>query len=196
MARSWHVLRTEPRAEYLAADLLAEDGLEVYFPRVKAPEQRTGHDDTPLFPGYLFLKFDPLTEVWPSFRSGHRVSGWVSFQGMIPAVPDDIMTELKQTVESLNSGNGLWQRYRQGEKVRVVSNNIDSLAEIVEEARSPQGQAKVLMNFMGRIIHAQVPWTDLRTIIAQTDEKPRLPRRTRGKGRFIQGIGPRATSTA
>lgn len=195
MSRSWHVLRTEPRAEYLAADLLSEDGFEVYFPRVQSPDKRAGHDDTPLFPGYLFLKFDPQTEDWPSFHSNHRVAGWVNFQGMVPSVPESVMTKLKETVESLNSGNGLWQRYRQGEKVRVVSNNIDSLAEIVEEARSPQGQAKVLMNFMGRIVPARVPWTDLRTISAQTDEKPRLPRRTRGRGRFIRGIGLRATDT-
>ena len=196
MAQCWHVLRTEPRAEYLTADVLGREGVDVFFPCVKAPNPRPGHDNTPLFPGYLFLRFDPVTEGWPSFRPAHHVAGWVSFHGVVPTVPDGVIADLQQRIETINGGDGLWRRFHRGEKVRVVSNNLDGLAEVVEEAKSPQGRAKVLLHFMGRIVHAQVPWESLRPISDRSEDRPRLPRRTRGKGRWIQGFGPGAAIKA
>ena len=68
MALEWRVIRTEPRAEYLAAQELGRDGFEVLFPRVKVTQPRKGHSDMPLFPGYLFLRCDADTGAWPVFR--------------------------------------------------------------------------------------------------------------------------------
>ena len=61
MSLDWYVLRTEPRGEYLAAAELESDGFQVFFPRVNTPNSRVGHDDLPLFPGYIFLRCDPQT---------------------------------------------------------------------------------------------------------------------------------------
>ena len=114
MASNWYVLRTEPRAEYLAATELGDDGFEVFFPRVTSPYNRVGHDDVPLFPGYLFLRCDPEADGWPFFRLRHRVAGWVRFGGVVPTIPDEVIAELEQRVEGVNSGMGLWRQYKQG----------------------------------------------------------------------------------
>ena len=47
----WRVVRTSPRAEFLAATELERDGLEVYCPRVLDPLVRSRRPDTALFPG-------------------------------------------------------------------------------------------------------------------------------------------------
>ena len=196
MGLSWYVLITEPRAEYLAASELNKDEFEVFFPRVKTPHHRAGHVDEPLFPGYLFLHVDPDAGRWPSFRPAHRLKGWVNFAGMVPSIPDETITELARRVDMLNASDGLWHRYQPGETVRVVSGNIDNLAQVVEEAKSPQGRARVLMEFMGRQIQAQVPWADLRPVEHGPNENQRPPRRTRGGGRWIRGFGPAASARA
>ena len=192
MASNWYVLRTEPRAEYLAATELGDDGFEVFFPRVTSPNNRVGHDDVPLFPAYLFLRCDPEADGWPFFRLRHRVAGWVRFGGVVPTIPDEVIAELEQRVEGVNSGMGLWRQYKQGERVFVVSHGMEDLAEIVEEAKSPQANARVLLQFMGRLVQAQVPWADLRPVPDHVSESRYLPRRTRGRGRWIRGFGPRA----
>ena len=194
MAISWYVLRTEARAEYLAAKELASDGFEIFFPRAKTPHDRIGHSDSPLFPGYLFLRCDPQTDGWPTFRPKHRVYGWVSFGGEVPSLPDPVVSELMNRLEALNQSGGLWYRFRSGEKVRVVGNNMDNLAEVIEEASSPNARAQVLMQFMGRLVRAQVPWENLRLVQDPSSEKERHPRRTRGGGRWIQGFGARAVA--
>lgn len=188
MALSWYVLATEPRAEYIAAAELRRDGLEIFFPLVKAMHHRAGHADEPLFPGYLFLRLSTNPENWPSFRPAHRVIGWVNFQGVVPSVPEEAIANLERRVEAINAGEGLWRRFTPGETVRIVSGHIDSLAKVVAEAKSPQGRANVLLDFMGGQISAQVPWTDIRPVENQTREKQRAPRRTRGNRRWIQSF--------
>ena len=192
----WYVARTEPRAEFLAASELSRDGIEVFFPRITALHPRMGHPDTPLFPGYLFVRFDPESEGWPSFRPIHRILGWVTFGAEVPWLPDRVIGELRERVDAIDRDGGLWQRFQRGQMVRVVGHNLDSLAEVIEEARSPQGRAKVLLQFMGRLVKAQVPWENLRPAQAPPVETHRAPRRTRGGGRWVRGFGPAAVTAS
>lgn len=196
MDSNWHVIRTEPRAEYLAADELDRDGFEVFFPRIKVAHPRCGHSDTPIFPGYLFLRLDAQMEGWPVFRPRHRVVNWVRFGDEIPSLPDDAVAELRQRVDTINGEGGLWRGFKPGDKVRVISNTIQGLAEVIEGAKSPQGRVKVLLEFMGRLVRAQIPWDALRPVEEESEKGRRPLRRTRGGGRWIAGFGLRAPDGA
>lgn len=196
MTAEWYVIRTEPRAEYLAAGELTRDGFEIFFPRVQVTLPRTGHVDTPLFPGYLFLRCDPGTDNWPTFRPGHRISGWVRYGGEIPSVPDEAVDELRQRLLGIRTEGGLWRRFMPGEKVQVVSGSMEGIAEVLEETKSPQANVRVLLQFMGGFVHAQVPWDSLRPMDNEPIERTRLPRRTRGGGRWVRGFGARASAAA
>lgn len=191
MALKWYVLRTNPQAEYLAAGALERDGFQVLLPCVNSPRPRAGHPDIPLFPGYLFLRFDPENDGWPTFRQLHRVSGWVTFDGVVPPVPEEAVAELTHRVESMNEGHGLWNQFNPGERVRVVCGNMESLAQVVEGAKSPQGRVQVLMDFMGRQVQAQVPWNSLHSVTDSPQGNNRPSRRTRGRGRWIRGFETR-----
>ena len=191
MAQGWYVLRTEPMAEYIAAEGLVRDGYEVFFPTVKSLFHRAGHSDAPLFPSYLFIRCDPEVDGSPVFRPSNRIAGWVNFGGEVPTVPDDVMAELTRRLDAIKGGEGLWKRFAPGDKVRVLSTTLDSVAEVVEESKSAQGKAKVLLQFMGRVIQAQVPWEYLKPLQDQPFPKLRPARRTRGKGRWIEGFGHR-----
>ena len=196
MARRWYIARTKPRAEFLAAEELSRDGFETFFPQVKRPQNRNSHADTPLFPGYLFLRCELDGDRRSSFRQGHHLLGWVGFGGEVPSVPDEVVAALTNRVEALNDQGGLWRRFKPGDKVFVTSSKIQSLAEVVEEAKSPETRVRVLLQFMDRLVSAQVPWQDLQPMEGQRegqpDAKARAPRRTRGRGRPIREVEPTA----
>jgi len=192
MGLKWYVARTLPRGEFAAAIELSRDGFEVFSPQVKVPHPRPGHSEIPLFPGYLFIRWDPEIDGWPSFRPGHHITGFVRFDNEVPSLSDEIVGELMERWEAINQQGGLFRQFSRGEKVQVVSGNLQGLAEIVEEAKSPQARAKVLMQFMGRLVQAQVPWDSLRPIEDKQFEIQRAPRRTRGGGRWIRGFGSSA----
>jgi len=197
MARRWYVVRTKPQSEYLAAAALERDGFELFFPHVRTPRPNSGRDDVPLFPGYLFLRHDVEKLGWPSMERLPGILGWVRFSGQAPPVPDEVVSELAQRVDAINSTGGLWTRFRPGERVRVISGSMESLARVVDEPRSPQERVRVLVDFMGRQVLAQVPWRDLQRTHQDPLATP-IPsgRRTRGRGRWIDGFGPRASASA
>ena len=190
MATRWYVIRTESRSEYLAASELDRDGFEVFFPRVTVVHPRKGHGDTPLFPGYLFLHCNLEEDSGPSFRRAHRVLGWVRFGGDIPWLPDQFVAEMKKRSEMINQEGGLRRRFRPGELVRVEADAVQGIAEVVEDAKSTHSRVKVLLEFMGRSVPAQVPWESLLPIEDGEAGHQRIPRRTRGKGRWVRGFGP------
>ena len=196
MGASWYVIRTEPRAEYLATTELTRDGFEVLLPRLKLAYPRLGHTDMPLFPGYLFIRCSPETSGWPVFRAGHRVLGWVGFGGEVPSMSDEAVNELLQRIEAVNNQGGFWRRFQLGERVEIVSKSLQGLAEVVQTGKSPQGRVKVLLNFMGRMVSADVPWEHLRPVPEQAKDPVRIPRRTRGRGRQIRGAPSLAAVTA
>ncbi len=196
MGTAWYVAKTEPRAEFLAAAELGRDGFEVLFPRLKAVNPRPGHPETPLFPGYLFIRWDPAESGWPTFRGIHRVIGWVSYGDEVPSIPDDAIDDLMERLETVNSRGGLIRRFLPGETVRVASGKIEGLAQVLEEAKHPQSRTKVLLSFMGRLVQAQIPWSDLHPVDEDTPTAlVRPPRRSRGRGRPIRGFGSRALTT-
>ena len=188
MPSEWYVIRIQPRAEYLAAEELTRDGHEIFFPCVKSTYARGGHVDTPLFPGYMFIRCDPENVGWPSFRLAHRVAGWVNFQGIVPTVPGEVVDALSRRLDEKDGGQGLWRRFQPGDLVQIATGSLDGLGEVVEGARSPTGRAKVLLEFMGRLVHAKVPWDALQLVEEHPLEQHRAPRRTRGKGRWTQGF--------
>ena len=189
MALNWYVVRTLPKGEYLAEGELRRDGFEVLLPRAKSPNPRTGHQDLPLFPGYLFLRCDATGVEMPSLGQAAHVLGWVRFGDVAPSLPDGFVELLLVTLEDINQEGGLWRRFLQGEMVNVVSGSIENLAQVVEDTKSPTARVRVLMEFMGSWVSAQVPWESLRSIESEPKDNNRARRRTRGKGRWVRGFG-------
>ena len=198
MSLNWYAVRTKPQSEYLAAHVLDGQGFEVFLPLVGSPMPRAGREDTPLFPGYLFLRYDVDRQDWPSLTPLPGILGWVCFNGVVPAIPDDVVELVAERVQAINRTGGLWTRFRRGQRVHVLYGKMEGLAEVVEEPRSPEDRVRVLLNFMGRQVPARVPWLNLRpleqTALAMRSGTNR--RRTRGRGRRIREAGAKTLATA
>lgn len=190
MGTRWYVVRTQPRADHLAADELSRSGFEVFAPRIKGLTSRRGDGEAPLFPGYLFLSCDLERDSLPSFRTTHRILGWLRFENDIAWVPDQVVDEIKKRSETINRDGGFRRRFHSGEFVRVVTGAIQGLAEVVDDTKSVQSKVRVLLEFMGRSVLTQVSGFDLQPIDDHSWAKHRSERRTRGKGRWIRRPEP------
>ena len=191
MAYRWYVVRTEPRAEFLAAEELRNEGFEVFFPQYNSVHPRYGLRSTPLFAGYMFLKCDTEANGWPYLHGVTHVSGWLTFGNERPSLPEEVVTKMMEQWETIKEQGGNVRKFALGDKVRITSGSIKGFAEIIQEAKLPKARAIVMLQFMGRMIEAQVPWEYLEP--ATSEDKihvqPRPPRRTRGKGRKIRTPG-------
>ncbi len=198
MALRWYVARTRPLTEYSARKVIERAGIEVFLPCIHTLRPRPGRGNAPLFPGYIFLRYDLEELGWQPLGRYPQLLALVAFDGAVPYLPDEVIAELAQRVEAFNERGELLTRFHPGDWVHVSIGSVDSLAQVVAEAGSSRQRVKVLMEFMGRMISAQVPWQSLRS--AQ-DYGPsaygmhRGPRRTRGRGRWVRGFGPRVPAS-
>ena len=95
---NWYCIQTRPSKEGPTAGFLnTHFGLEVYFPKLKRRKtiRRVWREVvSPLFPRYLFCRFDPAMH-FRAVRYASDVSGVVSFGDRPAVVSDDLIRELK-----------------------------------------------------------------------------------------------------
>lgn len=183
--RCWYVVYTKPNAEYRVARFLEEKGLEVFLPEIPSWKPRRGHRTEPLFPSYVFVRADwshtPLNTVeWtPGVRR------LVAFDGHPAVVPDSAIALIRRRL-----AEGMWGRapFRPGERVRIVEGPLQGLEAVFEGPVEPAARVRILLEFLGQVHRATVPITILAP--AAPSSRPRPPRRTRGRKRWIRGWRP------
>jgi len=90
----WYLVRSKPRQECIAETNLQRWDVETFYPQLKQTKLIRGKNRTvfsPLFPGYLFSRFDLHTE-YRKVAYAHGVAGVVMF-GTIPAKVDEEIIE-------------------------------------------------------------------------------------------------------
>ena len=91
---AWYVVHARPKCEHLAAALMRElPGVESYCPRIRF-QRSTRRGKVwfveALFPGYLFVRFDPELSL-RAVRHAQHVIRVVEFGGRLCAVPDAVI---------------------------------------------------------------------------------------------------------
>lgn len=185
MSTRWYAARTGPLKEYAVRDHLAAAGFRVFLPCVTSTRPRRGRWDEPLFPGYLFIRYDleslgsrAPAQISPSVRL-------VRLGGVAPPLPEPVIDELVERVSKMTARGGLWRRYEVGEPVSVTIGRSETMGEVVEANESSTARVRVLLSLLGRMADAWVPVERLR---GASGAHP--ARRTRGRGRSIRGFGP------
>ena len=198
MAGRWHLARTRSRVEYAARDQLRALDVEVFMPCVRSPQPRPARDDTPLFPSYLFVRLDPDGDR-AALRSVPQLIGLVAFDGDVPEVDERVIEAIAARVDAINAGGGLRMVPADGGRVMLTVGQTEVPAEVVDHA-SPGARVRVLLEFLGRQVPAEITvgsaaLTGSKKPVDRMLSAP-VPRRTRGRGRWIQGYGAREAQPA
>jgi len=98
--KNWYLIKTKPQQEAIAAQNLANQDYDVFFPKAVIKNKTT-----PLFPGYLFMELDNKAQNWMPIRSTKGVSNFVRFGLSFAKVPIQIINLIKiqqqQTIEKM-----------------------------------------------------------------------------------------------
>lgn len=149
----WYAVQTHPHGESKAMQHLARQGFEVYLPRYLKRRRHARRVDTvvaPLFPRYLFVAVDHLTQRWRAIRSTVGVTDLVC-QGDAPAhVGDAVIRELR-THEDEQGLIRLQPRqpFANGAKV-VVVNGVFSTCLGLFEGMKDKDRVAILLDLLGR----------------------------------------------
>lgn len=157
----WYCARTQPRLEHVAAGHLRRLGgdVEVFCPRIRLQRcQRSGAAPfvtEALFPGYLFARFS-FAQHHRDVRYAHGIRGIVQFGDRYPAVPDGWVAELQQEFGDAPVTE-LATPLAVGVRVQVVGGPFQGRTATVTRLRSGTERVRVLLEFLGRDLEAELP---------------------------------------
>jgi transcriptional antiterminator RfaH len=160
---AWYCLRTQHKHEHIAAaHLRILEGVTVFCPRIRfkrATRQGLVWVTEAMFPGYLFARFE-LLEMHRQVRYAQGVSGIVQFADRYPTIDEEALEQLRahtgdSEVKELN------YKLSQGDEVKIVEGALAGLEAVVVQVLPAKERVKILMDFLGRKIEAEVEHTSI-----------------------------------
>jgi len=159
MIMPWYVLRSKPqKEEFLYSQLLAR-GFEAFFPSLCVkPVNPRSRKVLPYFPGYLFVCVDMNAEGFSTFQWMPGSLGLVSFGGIPPPVPLELIHVLRRNVEQANARFGKQPVFTCGELVTVREGIFDGYQAIFDTHLPGNDRVRVLLQYLkGRQVYLVLP---------------------------------------
>lgn len=163
----WYCIHTKPKKEAQVAEFCRRMlGLETYYPRLRTQRTVRGkkqHVTGPLFPRYLFCRFDPRD----SYRAVRYAPDAIDVvhAGDYPAeVSATLIHELKQWAGDSIDLVALRPVLQPGDLVEVVNGPLRGLPAVILHTDSERDRVAILLTFLQCGAQATVRPTELKRI--------------------------------
>ena len=145
--KQWYVVNTKPKNEERAATNLAGGGIEVLAPKLKLRKYKNGrfiHVVEQMFPGYIFVKFDPIDD-FRMVKYARGVKTIVHFADRIIPVQDSaiefIRSKLDDGIATVEK-----QRFEKGGKILIKDGPFKGLSGIFEKELEGKERVMILLD--------------------------------------------------
>lgn len=158
---AWYILQCKSRSEKRAQQNLLMQELETYLPLMHTETKKNGRKSSsskPLFPNYLFVKFDPEVTSVSRLHSTRGVSRLVGCKENIIPLQQQVIDSIKHR-ESLGVSPVKVEpapEPSKGDKVRIHQGALMNLDAIFDE---PDGDKRchVLLDILGQSQRVSIP---------------------------------------
>jgi transcriptional antiterminator RfaH len=155
----WFCLRSQSKHEHIAARHVSRlEGVGAFLPRIRFRRTRRQGPvwvTEALFPNYLFARFTWQTQV-RLVRHAPGVSDVVHFGDRWPAIPDEVMHELRSRFAD-DSVHVIREPLSPGDEVKISGGAFHGLAGVITRVMPARERVAVLLEFLGRQTAVEVP---------------------------------------
>ena len=160
----WFLIYTKPRQEERAKENLENQGFETFLPmiayeKIKQPKL---YSLKPMFPRYLFTKFNVEKNNWVRIKSTRGVSHVITFGDKLREVPDSVVDFLKTKVDDNNVIKLKVTRpvFQKGDKL-VINKGVFQGKEANFLSTTGKERVRILLKLMNELIITEVPGHDV-----------------------------------
>lgn len=157
----WHVVRTRPKAEHIAAAHLQKFANlnQVFCPRIKY-EKPTNRGKVwfieALFPGYIFARFD-INAKLRNINATPAVTGVLRFADKYPIISDTIIQTLQEEFRKDKKEVRIVEpEIKQGDEVVIIDGAMAGLKTIVSRLIPSQERIHILLECLGELRETEV----------------------------------------
>jgi len=148
--KNWYVIQTKPKKEEEATSYLSTKGVEIFTPLMETFTTRNARmvkELRPLFPGYIFGKFD-LEQNYPLVRWGKGVKCVLGFGGYPTSISEEIVEIIKERTDTEGIVR-VKQNFNANDVIRIKTGPLKDLLGIFERWVSDNERVRVLLNLIG-----------------------------------------------
>lgn len=153
----WFLAQLKPNALRIAERNLRRQAFRTFVPLEQKTMRRNGKFEPvvkPLFPGYLFVSFDPEAGRWHAINSTQGITRLVAFGAAPSPVPHSLIAELQSRCD--DSGRLLPPRaLNPGDTVQLRSGPFADFTATIERVE-PDRRVWILLDLMGRATRLRV----------------------------------------
>lgn len=154
----WFVVHTQPHNEARASTNLAQQDFYTFFPSIPRTVRHARQTKTvlaPLFPNYIFVRFDPLQDQWRSINGTRGVIRIITHGDLPIALPQGVIEDLQSRTQ-LNSSVMDWTKsMRIGDEVKITEGPFANLVGTLEHLDA-SGRVQVLLDLLGRAVRVSL----------------------------------------
>ena len=162
MSKKWFILQFKPNSHQIAAKNLTQQGFEVFLPLQNTTSRKASrfiNSNRPLFPGYMFVRFDKADSEWHKINNTYGVSRLITFNDILKSIPTIFVDSLMKRYDL--SGKLLpIQKLKKGDQVTVLKGPFANFIATIEKYEADQ-RIWILMDLMGRKTKIQTPSDNL-----------------------------------
>ena len=156
-AKQWFVVYTKPQKEDYAELNLKLRGVDTFFPKLFLPRSaKRKKQVVPLFPNYLFVHCEIISEEYGNIVWCPGVKRLVSFNDT-PAAVDNSIVEFLMGHAGTDGVIAARCNVEVGQKVAIEGGPFDGLVGIIQEPPNAKGRVKVLLDLLNRETKVDVP---------------------------------------
>ena len=158
MSKEWFILQFKSNSHHQATKNLNRQGFETFLPLHDTTSRKLSrfiNTSKPLFPGYMFIKFDRTESEWHKINNTYGVSRLITFNSILKSIPTRFVDSLMKRYDL--SGKLLpIQKLKKGDQVKVLKGPFANFIATVEKYEDDQ-RIWILMDLMGRKTKIQTP---------------------------------------
>ena len=101
MSKEWFILQFKSNSHHLAAKNLTRQGFETFLPLHDTTSRRSSRfmdASKPLFPGYMFIRFDRAESEWHKINSTYGVSRLITFNSILKSIPTTFVEQFDEAI--------------------------------------------------------------------------------------------------
>ena len=151
MSKEWFVLKFKPNSHDQATRNLNRQGFETFLPLYDTTSRKLSrfvNTSKPLFPGYMFIKFNRAESEWHKINNTYGVSRLITFNSILKSIPTIFVDHLMKRYDL--SGKLIpIQKLKKGDHVTVLKGPFANFIATVEKYEADQ-RIWILMDLMGR----------------------------------------------
>jgi transcriptional antiterminator RfaH len=151
MSKEWYIIQFKPNSHHQASKNLNRQGFETFLPLHDTTSRKLSRfisTSKPLFPGYMFIKFDRAESEWHKINNTYGVSCLITFNSILKSIPTNFVESLMKRYDL--SGKLLpLKKLKNGDQVTVLKGPFANFIATVEKYEDDQ-RIWVLMDLMGR----------------------------------------------